>query len=98
MGRTRKILAITLVAAALCADHAVSAAPTLRPQVSSAAGRLVTRLSVSLRRVVPSVRFYETRRDGYASAAQGHESAPPLIASCSALLSPLLLHLPPPLC
>ena len=61
--RTGHLVAVTLVAAALCADRAVAATPALRPQATSTAGKLVTRLSVSFRRVVPTVRVYEMRRE-----------------------------------
>ncbi len=97
MKRTRHVLAIALVATALCADRAVAAAPALRPQAGSVAGRLVSRLSTSFRRVVPSVRVYETRRDGFAPASVS--SIPMDFDSAGfrpRLLSPLQLRLPPP--
>jgi hypothetical protein len=95
MKRTRHVLTIALVATALCADRAVAAAPALRPQVASVAGKLVTRLSVSFKRVVPSIRVYETHR----------QTVVPLIAHapisdetvCYGIrLSPLVQRLPPP--
>jgi predicted solute-binding protein len=99
MTRSRKIIAVTLVAAALCADRAVSAAPALanpiRTEVANAAGKLVSRLSVSFRRVVPSVRVYETRHEGMSATSEiatDIQSAP----FADLRLSPLLLHLPPP--
>jgi hypothetical protein len=95
MKRTRQVLAIALVATALCADRAVASAPSLRPQVSSAAGKLVTRLSVSFKRVVPAVRVYENRRDGAVSQANDFPVRD-LPVAVSARLSPLLLRLPPP--
>lgn len=95
-GKTRHLVAITLVATALCADRAVSAAPALRPQVATAAGKLVTRLSVSLRRVVPAVHVYESRRDGLADLSQALACPSQSIACLGMQLSPLILHLPPP--
>ena len=61
--RTRHVIAITLLATVLCADWVVARLPVLRPQVASAVGKLVTRLSVTFRRVVPSVQVYQTRGD-----------------------------------
>ncbi|HEY7090423.1 MAG TPA: hypothetical protein VH518_20165 [Tepidisphaeraceae bacterium] len=96
--RHRQALAIALVtAAALCADQRLIAAPVARPvATSSAAGRLVERLSVRFCRVVPAaVRVFEIRREGVASAEQfnltSHDAA-----GFQIRLSPLLLTLPPP--
>ena len=95
-GKARHIVAITLVATALCADRAVAAAPALRPQVATAAGKLVTRLSVSLRRVVPAVHVYESRRDGLADSDVTIVRSSSPLARCGEELSLLVLHLPPP--
>ena len=97
MKSTRHFLAITLVAAALCADRAAAAAPALRPQVASVASRLVTRLSSTFRRVMPAARVYESARNGLQPQASTVlvtvvETSPDL----NLRLSPLLLHLPPP--
>jgi hypothetical protein len=97
MRPSRRILAITLVASALCADRALAASPMLRPQVASAAGRLVSRLSVSLRRSVPSARVYQVRREGAAAQAVPQLSSPLPARSLGVQLSPLVLRLPPPL-
>ncbi|WP_428938037.1 hypothetical protein [Fontivita pretiosa] len=97
MKRSRQVLAIALLAAALCADRAVAAAPALRPRVTTVASRLVTRLSVSFSRVVPSVRFFETRRLGIVAESPRIEISD--ASECHRLrLSPLLLRLPPPVC
>jgi hypothetical protein len=97
MRRHRQVLAITLVAAALCADRAVAAAPAIRPQVATAAGRLVTRLTVRFRRVVPSARVYETRREGLTPVWRDL----PVSDSTTTFgtrLSHLVLRMPPPTC
>ena len=96
MRRSRQVLAVAFLATALCADRAATAAPMLRPQMGQGtlAGRLVNRLTVGLRRVVPSARVYETRR----------EDAAPTIPSIAAVvvqftrvaLSPFQFRLPPP--
>src|SRR6187455_171781 len=98
MKRTRHVLAITLLATALCADRAVASSPVLRPQVASAAGKLVTRLSVTFCRVVPSVRVYQTRGDLVAADAIIAYPTADRSACFGARLSPLLLRLPPPIC
>ena len=97
MKQTRQVVAIALVAAALCADRAVAAAPTVRPQVASAAGRLVARLSNRFQRVVPAIRVYELRRDGVVGNSSLRLPSH-AIAGIPGLseLSPLLLNLPPP--
>jgi len=90
------VVAVTLVATALCADRAASAAPAIRPQVTQLAGRLVTRLSHSFRRTIPAVRLYAARRDGFRAAvtfARPVASAP-LVPQP---LSPFQFRLPPPI-
>lgn len=98
MRPSRRILAITLVASALCADRAIAASPALRPQVASVAGRLVSRLSINLRRVVPSAKVYQTRHEGAAGLLrQPRLEVVQPDRSLAIRLSPLLLRLPPPL-
>jgi hypothetical protein len=96
MRRHRQILAIALVATALCADRAVTAAPILRPQSASSARSFVSRLSAGLRRAIPSTAVYESRRDGVALAEKSF-SIPQNTACFRTRLSLLILHLPPPL-
>src|SRR4051794_33526506 len=62
MKRTRHLIAVALVATALCADRAVASAPEIRSE-GSVAGRIVSRITTGLRRVVSPVRIYETRQD-----------------------------------
>src|SRR4051812_3888468 len=94
--RHRQVVAIALVAAALCADRAVTAAPVLRPCVSGVAGKLVQRLSTRFRQVVPAARVYEARRDVVEREplplASSHTTA-----GFRPRLSPLITTLPPPL-
>ena len=86
---------MTLVATALCADRAVMASPAARPDDSTPTRTLVGRLTVTLRRCVPSVRLWETRRDQDRPAfALLATPASPLIAPVS--LSPFQFRLPPP--
>ena len=99
MKRTRHVLAVALVATALCADRAIAAAPTVRADMAAtAAGRLVSRLSVRFRRVVPSVRLYQSRQDALKPALVQTHVAPdaePTNLSPS-LQSPFQFPLPPP--
>src|SRR3954471_12239275 len=99
MKRTRHVLAVALVATALCADRAIAAAPTVRADMAAtAAGRLVTRLSVRFRRVVPSVRLYQSRQDALKPAAAQTRIAPDFAPATphQSLLDPFQFRLPPP--
>ena len=100
MGRTRHILAVTLVATALCADRAVAAAVTpeapVRPQTSmmEMAGRFVSRLSSNFRRAVATVRIYEPRsQQGAASFDRPIPESAPIV---QIPISPNQFRLPPP--
>ena len=63
MKRTRHLIAVALVATALCADRAVASAPQVRSE-GSVASRIVSRLTSGLRRAVSSnVRIYQTRAE-----------------------------------
>ncbi|MGH7175997.1 MAG: hypothetical protein ACREJC_01335, partial [Tepidisphaeraceae bacterium] len=64
MTRSRQILVVVLVASALCADEAGVAAPVHRAEATSVASRIVTRISVSFRRVVTAIRICQPLREG----------------------------------
>jgi hypothetical protein len=66
MKHARQVLAVALVATALCADRAAVAAPALRPQAVERAGGIVQRLTARLGRVVQRVTLVEMRREGRA--------------------------------
>jgi hypothetical protein len=83
-----------VMAAALCADQTSAAAPQVRVQ-PSVASRVMDRLSQSLRRVVPSVKVVETRRDG--DAIQSVVIVPEPVLVQQPALSPFHFRLPPPL-
>jgi hypothetical protein len=94
--RSQKVLAVAFLATALCADRAIIAAPTFRQESSSGtlAGRLVARLAVNLRRVVPYVRVYQSRRE---ETVREHADAWPVPAAiCPLAFSPFQFRLPPP--
>lgn len=96
MKAVRQVVAVTLVATALCADRVMASAPDLQSRPQTQSDRtLVGRLSVSFRRVVPAVRLVEVRRD------QEHTAMvlPVLLDRPIVLpsrLSPFQFRLPPP--
>ena len=61
MRRTRQVIAVMVVATALCADRSVSAAPVLRPQSQGFARTFASKLTTSLRRAVASTRVESVR-------------------------------------
>jgi hypothetical protein len=95
MKHARHVIAMTLVATAICADRSLPAA-RIEPVTSHFAGRLIERLSVNFRRVVPAVRLYQHQRFGFASpelavARPQVRGAGPIVS-----LSPFQFRLPPP--
>jgi|GEM_PF-2526461 len=96
MKGTHRIIAVTLLTTALCADQALASVPAARPQVVQAARRAVARLAVSFRRVIPAMHLPLARLA--AGLAFARPSARPADTTAHALrLLPLLLRLPPPL-
>jgi len=99
MNRTRHLVAITLVATALCADRAVaSVAPTTvrsEARVTSLAERLVSRLSSNFRRVVPAMRLCERAR-GESTTSIAQRPVPVLAFVAQQQTSPFQFRLPPP--
>jgi hypothetical protein len=95
--RSRQVIAVTLVAAALCADRVAGAAPALRPQPrnATAAERLVERLTTSFRRAVPAARVIAVRRDE--STVETRLPAPQAIVLLPQPTVPFQFRLPPPL-
>jgi hypothetical protein len=96
MKRTRHLIAVALVATALCADRAVAAAPQVRSE-GSVAGRIVSRITTGLRRAVSAVRIYETRQDTIIPkplAASRIDDAP--VAEFHPTFSQFQFRLPPP--
>src|SRR4051812_34238484 len=102
MRRTRSIVAVTLLATALCADRAVARAAVQgspRTEAGPVARSFAQRLTVSLRRVVPAVRLHQGRQEAFGSVAcqggRGDYEAPR--ATHEAQGSPFQFRLPPPL-
>jgi hypothetical protein len=94
--RSQKVLAVAFLATALCADRAINAAPAFRAETTtgSLAGRLVARLTVNLRRVVPNVQVYQSRREE--SVREQSFTLPSHIAVAPLPFSPFQFRLPPP--
>jgi hypothetical protein len=72
MRKTRTLVAVTLLATALCADRRLSSAAAASESGSrTEAGPVVRgfaqRLTVSLRRVVPAVKLHQGRQEGFAT-------------------------------
>jgi hypothetical protein len=97
MKNARQLIAVTLMATAICADRSLAAAPA-EPARTHLAGRLIERLSVNFRRVVPACTLCQPQRFGL----------PPMqilatVRDCDVLwiprpLSPFQFRLPPPAC
>jgi hypothetical protein len=96
MKSARHVIAVTLVATAICADRSFASAPA-QPQAATLAGKIIERLSVRLRRVIPAVCIYQPRRFGLSSARAGLPRFSLVRADfVSPRLSPFQFRLPPP--
>jgi hypothetical protein len=89
------MLAVVIVTAALCADHAVAAAPSLRPAVGEIASRFVDRLARKLGQSVVCVKLPQTRSENDRPAVFVVAS-PVVPTGIHAVLAPFQLRLPPP--
>jgi hypothetical protein len=102
MNRTRQILAVTLVATALAADRAVASAASAPvsaqsdASVMSMAGRIVNRLTSSLRRTVQAPRVWENRRVETVATPSIPPTTTPDPVRSRPQLNPFQFRLPPP--
>lgn len=100
MRKTRTIVAVTLLATALCADRAVASATASvqgpRTEAEPVARGFAQRLTVSLRRVVPAVKLSPSRQEGVAPVVRGDEIAGDQGVVRLALGTPFQFRLPPP--
>jgi hypothetical protein len=98
MRKTRTIMAVTLLATALCADRSVTpAAQVGREEAGTVARGFAQRLTVSLRRVVPAVKLHQSRQERMEPAlARGAADGPQAIMH-GAQGTPFQFRLPPPL-
>lgn len=97
MRKVRNILAVALVAMALCADRAVASAPAVRPAIGLAPRQVVGQLTRRFRHVVPAVKIVQDRQEGVRSVPPMRpvpvETPVGLHASES---TPFQFRLPPP--
>jgi hypothetical protein len=97
MRQFRNILAVTLVAMALCADRATAAAPAVRPQISQVTRQVVRQLTRRFQHVVPAVKMVQDRQETLARVPS-HDLPLDLPACLHAVEStPFHFRLPPPL-
>jgi hypothetical protein len=96
MKNARHVIAVTLMATAICADRALPSAP-LETQQTHLAGRLMQRLCVNLRQTLPAARICHPQRFGLRAAEL---SSPRLhdftIDLQKQPISPFQFRLPPP--
>jgi hypothetical protein len=96
MRHAQKLIAVTLMATAICADRSLAAAP-VEPARTHLAGRLIERLSVNFRRVVPACVIYRPVRFGLPPMEISAAAAPEIVW-IAPRLSPFEFRLPPPAC
>lgn len=89
------MIAVTLVATAICADRVAVAVPVVAP-TGQLAARLIQRLTLRFRRVVAAATLYQPRRED-----RGCSDPAPLVicdraAPAPIRLSPFQFRLPPP--
>jgi hypothetical protein len=108
MRKTRTIVAVTLLATALCADRAVAVAAARAADASLPAGgrdrtqnhagqqTFAQRLTRSLRQVVPTIQLHQTRRDGLSPIDFRGEVHQAQSAGRPAQGTPFQFRLPPP--
>jgi len=97
MKNARHVIAVTLMATAICADRSLPAA-RLEPVTSHFAGRLIERLSVNFRKVVPASHLYQPQRFGLPPTEISAPSANLTVDWVGPSLSPFQFRLPPPAC
>ena len=95
MKSARQLIAVTLMATAICADRSLPAA-RVEPVTSHFAGRLIERLSVNFRRVVPAGQLYKPQRFGLPPAEISARGPSLAIDWVAPRLSPFQFRLPPP--
>jgi hypothetical protein len=99
MRKTRTIVAVTLLATALCADRRLSSAASAAEGSRTEAGPVVRgfaqRLTVSLRRVVSAVQIHQGRQEGAAQVVW-LENAPEQTCVRASEGVPFQFRLPPP--
>ena len=98
MRQSRRILAIALVTAALCADRAAIAAPTaVSVPMARIAVKLANRLTVHLRQgTAVTIVLLTAPQFAFQSNAQARMTESSTVARARVSLSPFQFRLPPP--
>jgi hypothetical protein len=108
MRKTRTIVAVTLLATALCADRAVAAAATRglqatlpsggRDRAENGAGdqTFAQRLTRSLRQTVPALKLHQSRQDGVAALEIRGDVEQAQSSGRGVETTPFQFRLPPP--
>jgi|SRR6185437_4782765 len=94
MRRTKQVIAVMVVATALCADRSLSAAPQATAEPAGLARTLATKLTSSLRRTVAPVKVLSARFN-----EKSRELPLPIRKAQSGVrveMSPAQFRLPPP--
>lgn len=97
MRKLGNILAVTLVALALCADRATSAVPAARPHISQVTRQVVRQVTRRFQRVVPAVKIVQDRQEGFAGVATREVPADLPAGLHVNEGTPFQFRLPPPL-
>jgi hypothetical protein len=97
MRKTHTLVAVTLLATALCADRAMTSAARVSPVEAGPVARgFAQRLTVSLRRVVPAVKFHQSRQDNFAPVVCEDGAWGPQVIEHGVEGTPFQFRLPPP--
>ncbi len=97
MRHARHVIAVTLMATAICADRLAPAVPA-EPPATHLAGRLIERLSMNFRRVLPAARLYQPSCLAVRpAAARTVAFADQTLGFQRVLLFPFQFRLPPPI-
>ena len=96
MRRFPNILAVTLVAMALCADRATTAVPAVRPQISQATRQVVRQLTRRFQNVIPAVKIVQDRQETLARVLSADVPTDVPTGLHSAESTPFHFRLPPP--
>jgi hypothetical protein len=96
MKHARHVIAVTLMATAICADRIAPAAPA-QPPATHFTTRLIERLTTNLRRVLPAVTLYQPHRLGLGINARRPLAITDQAFFVAPSLSPFRFRLPPPL-
>jgi hypothetical protein len=96
MRKFPNILAVTIVALALCADRVAAAAPAARPQIGQVTRQVVRQLTRRFQHVLPTPKIVEHRREGATRSVVRQLPADVPNGLHSTESTPFQFRLPPP--